>query len=202
MHHGSLSVSQFRTRSPNRSARIAVYSAKRATTSRSGQPPASWSGCGRSQWNSVSQRIDPPLEQPVDEPVVEVEALRVRRAAAGGLDARPRDAEPIGPEAQRGHQVEVLVQSVEVVACDVAGAAVHGHARRVRVRVPDARAASVDVDGALDLVGGGGRTPGEARREPIDEPPRSDGRGGGHRATRTRSRRWRPAHASRAPHSR
>ena len=177
MHHGSLSVSQFRTRSPNRSAEdrgvlgeagddVAVRPAARVLE-RLRQVPV----------EEGEPRLDPPLEQPVDEPVVELQALEVRRTGAGGLDAWPGDAEPIRPEAQRGHEVEVLVETVEVVAGDVAGPTVLGHARRVRVRVPDARSAAVDIDGALDLVRGGGGSPGEARGEPIDQPPWGDGAG-------------------------
>ena len=54
---------------------IAAYSAKRSTVSRFSQPPSSSSACGRSQWNSVAIGWMPALEQLVDEPVVEVEAL-------------------------------------------------------------------------------------------------------------------------------
>ena len=46
-------------------------------------------------------------EQAVDQPVVEVEALGVRRAAAFGQDARPGHREAVGVEAGALHQVEV-----------------------------------------------------------------------------------------------
>ena len=182
MHHGSLSVSQFRTRSPNRSAE------DRGVLGEAGDDLAVRPAAGileRLRQVPVEQRqprLDPPLEQPVDEPIVEVEALRVRRAAAGGLDPRPRDAEPIGAAGpSRGHQVEVLRP---------VGGSGRRRRRRCRrprscpgvcaVRVPDARPASVGVDGALDLVRGGGGTPGEARGNAIDAAAAAatDGRGG------------------------
>ena len=52
--HGSLCVIQWPTRSPSRSATASAYSANASTVSRAGQPPASSSACGMSQWKSVT----------------------------------------------------------------------------------------------------------------------------------------------------
>ena len=123
-------------------------------------------------------RHDLPLEQPVDEPVVEFQPLRVGRPAARRLDARPRDAEPIRPEAHRLHEVEIIGQAVVVVAGDVAVRAIGDPAGRVRVGVPDARPATVLVEGTLDLVGGRGGAPGKLGRESFGQRTRGDGRGG------------------------
>ncbi|OEV22402.1 hypothetical protein AN221_01775 [Streptomyces nanshensis] len=49
-HQGSLSVVHVETRSPSAPATRPAYSANRCAVSRSGQPPASSSSCGRSQW--------------------------------------------------------------------------------------------------------------------------------------------------------
>ncbi len=49
-HHGSFSVIHEPTRSPRAACTATAYSAKRSAVSRAGQPPASCSGSGRSQW--------------------------------------------------------------------------------------------------------------------------------------------------------
>ena len=99
-------------------------------------------------------RTDAALEQPVDEPRVEVDAGLVRRRRARRLDARPRDGEAVGAEAELGHQVEVALPAVVVVAGDIAGVAVPHLAGRLRERVPDRRAAAVLVERALHLIRG------------------------------------------------
>jgi hypothetical protein len=53
-----------------------------------------------------------PLQQPVHEPPVEVQALSVGRAAPLGLDAWPGDREAVCPQPQARHQVEVLFEAV------------------------------------------------------------------------------------------
>ncbi len=50
MIHGSLIVSQERTRSPYASKQAEANSAKRSVVSRASQPPSSSSACGSSQW--------------------------------------------------------------------------------------------------------------------------------------------------------
>ena len=108
-------------------------------------------------------RLDPAIQQPVDEAVVEVQAGLIAAAGAAGLNAWPRDAEAIGPQAHLGHEVEVVAPSPVVVARDVAGLVVDDPARRVAERVPDARAASIEVHRTFDLVGGGCRAPRKVR---------------------------------------
>ena len=56
---GSFSVIHIRIRSPSASATTAAYSANRSAVSRASQPPASCSGCGRSQWKSVAAGATP-----------------------------------------------------------------------------------------------------------------------------------------------
>ena len=117
----------------------------------SSQPPASSSGCGRSQWYSVpsarcrrraarrraGRRSRGPRRWPA----------RARR-----LDPRPRDREPVRVHAQAAHQRDVLGVPVVVVAGDVAGVAVDDPAGS-RVNVSQmARAPAVLGRGALDLV--------------------------------------------------
>ncbi len=102
---------------------------------------------------------DPGLVQVVDEAVVEVEAARVGRAAAAGLDARPGDREAVGRHPERGHQRDVVAVAVVVVAGDLAGVALEDLAGGGAERVPDARPASPVADGPLDLVGGGRACP-------------------------------------------
>lgn len=110
-------------------------------------------------------------EQAVHQAVVEVEPLGVDRAAPRRLDARPRDREPVGVDAEVPHERDVLGPPVVVVAGDVAGVAVADAARRVRERVPDGRSSPVLGRRALDLVRGGGDAPAEAVRNPHPAPP-------------------------------
>ena len=74
-------------------------------------------------------RLDAVLEQRVDQPLVEVEPGLVHRARALGQDAAPGDAEAVGVEAELAHQRDVARVAAVVVAGDVAGVAVRGHAR-------------------------------------------------------------------------
>ena len=92
--------------------------------SRAGQPPASSSGCGRSQWYSVGSGRMPRREQRVDEPLVVVQARGVDRPAARRLDARPGDREAVGRDAEGDQQREVLVAAAVAVAGDAAVGAV------------------------------------------------------------------------------
>ena len=106
---------------------------------------------------------DVPLEQCVDEPVVEVEALFVPLASAERLDSWPRDRKPIGIHAEAGNQPDVLADAVVVIACTVAAAAVPDRAGPTAELIPDRVPASIFMCGALDLVG--------ARRHAPDEIP-------------------------------
>jgi hypothetical protein len=96
--------------------------------------------------------LDAALQQPVDDPAVEVEAALVGCAGAVGLDTGPGDGEPVRPQSQRAHQVEVFGVAVVVVDRDVTGVAVFGAARRVAERVPHRLTAAVVFRRPFDLV--------------------------------------------------
>ena len=104
-------------------------------------------------------------QQGVDQPVVERQPGRVGRAAPAGLDPRPGHGQPVRVQAQLGHQPDVLGEAVVVVDGRLAGVPAVHLARGGREGVPDGRGPTVQCGGALDLVGGGGRTPHEVRRE-------------------------------------
>jgi hypothetical protein len=107
-------------------------------------------------------RHDVVLQQPVDEARVERDALGVHGAATVRHHPRPRDAEAVGLQTERRHHRHVVVETVVVVAGQVAGVAVGHLALGVRERVPHALAATALLGGTLDLVAGGGCTPQEA----------------------------------------
>ena len=109
-------------------------------------------------------RQDVGIQQLVDEPLVEVDALRVERAAVG-THARPRGREPVGLQPHALHQRDVVAVPVVVVARDIAVVGVDDGAGHAAEGVPDRVAAAVLVGGALDLVGGGGGAEQEVRRE-------------------------------------
>ena len=111
------------------------------------------------------ERLDAVREELVDQPVVEVEALRVRRAGALRKHPRPGDRESIGLDAQRLHQLDVLLVAMVVVVGDVTGSARVRLARRVRESVPDRRRAPVLGRGAFHLIRGRRGSPEEAGRE-------------------------------------
>src|SRR5690606_17643127 len=95
--------------------------------------------------------LDTTLLELVEELVVEVEAGLVPVARAGGLHTRPREAEAVRLQAEVRHDRHVVGVAVVVVVSDVTGVSVEGLPRGVREGVPDRRATSVFVDGALDL---------------------------------------------------
>jgi hypothetical protein len=110
-------------------------------------------------------RLDAGIQQAVHQPAVEVQPAGVDRAAPFGEHARPRNGEAVRLQPQRARQGHVFAVAVVVVA---------GDGRRVRPRqlraalhqrVPDRCAAAVFLHGAFDLVGRGGRSEHEARRE-------------------------------------
>src|SRR6185503_21166227 len=102
---------------------------------------------------------------PLHEPAVEIEALRVRRPAPVGLDARPGDREAVAAQPERAHQLEVAGPAVVVVAGLVAGVTVRDLPGRAAEAVPDRLPATVGVRRALDLEGGRRCTPDEFARE-------------------------------------
>ena len=111
------------------------------------------------------RRLHALLEKALAEAPIEVDALLVRGAHPGGLDPGPGDAEAIRVEAVGSDEVDVLRPAVIVVAGDIPGVAVCDVSGRMTEGVPDGRAAAILVDGALDLVAGGGGSPGELRRK-------------------------------------
>ena len=104
-------------------------------------------------------------EEFVDEAVVEVEALGVGCAGALRIDARPGDGEAVGLEAEGLHELHVFFVAVVVIVGDVAGVSVVGLAGDVGEGVPDGGAAAIFVDGAFDLIGGGGGAPEKSLRK-------------------------------------
>jgi hypothetical protein len=108
-------------------------------------------------------RLDVPLEQPVDEPVVEVEAGLVHVTGAGGLDPGPGDGEPVAADPEPRHQVEVLLEAVVVVAGDITRGPVHDPAGQMGEGVPDARSLAVLGGRPFDLVRRRADTEPEAR---------------------------------------
>ena len=110
-------------------------------------------------------RLDPVRQQLVDQPAVVVEAPLVHRAAGVGEDPRPRDAEPVGTEAEAAQDRDVLGDAVVLVAGDVAVRAVRDGSRGVREAVPDRLALAVLAPRPLDLVRGRRGAPGEALGE-------------------------------------
>ena len=80
--------------------------------------------------------LDARLEQRVDEPPVEVEAGLVHGPAAARLDARPREREAVGGQAELAHQRHVLAETVVVVDGEVAGVAVRRPVRAPWRRCP------------------------------------------------------------------
>jgi hypothetical protein len=110
--------------------------------------------------------VDALGQQGVHKAVVEVDPGGVGRAGAIGLDAGPGHRETVRVDAEPGHQVDVVRVPVEVVARDVAGAAVGDPARLVGEGVPDGRSASTFGDAALDLVRRRRHTPGKGHARP------------------------------------
>src|SRR4030095_14183072 len=109
------------------------------------------------------ERRDAAGHEVVEEPVVEVEALRIWRAGALREYARPGNREPIRTGGERLHRPHVVSISVVVIVGDIAVVVVADLSRRVRERVPDRRAAAILADGAFDLIGGGGGAPEKSR---------------------------------------
>jgi hypothetical protein len=105
--------------------------------------------------------FDGAASETFDQPPVEINTLLVDVARTIGLYAGPGYGEAVGPETELGHQVEVFVQPVVMVAGDVARIAVVDFARSVAEGVPDRSPAAVLVDSPFDLVGGRRRSPQE-----------------------------------------
>ena len=104
-------------------------------------------------------------QQLVQQPIIEVEAFRVRRAVSVRKHPWPSDRETIGPDAELPDQTNVFLVSMIMVVGVVGIAAVFDLAWQMRKSIPDRAASSVFKDGALDLIGGRGRTPDKAVRK-------------------------------------
>ena len=133
---------------------------------RSGQPPWSSRACGRSQWYRVATGLDPGREELVDEGPVEVEPALAHRAAARRHHPRPRRPRTGRPRCR------ATAISATSSGMRWRWSAASGRRRRPRTapgvaqkRVPDRRAAAVEVGAPLDLEGGGGGAPEEVGGE-------------------------------------
>ena len=104
-------------------------------------------------------------EQQVDQPVIEVQAGRVHRAAAAGLDPGPGQREPVRIDPQFLHQRHVLGHPVVVVAGDGRAVVLHDRARLRGEDIPPGRAAAVFIERTLDLEGRRRHAQGEAGRK-------------------------------------
>ncbi len=102
--------------------------------------------------------------QLVEQAPVEVQAGRVG-AALRVHHARPGDGEAVVPQAQRGHQRDVLGVAVVVVAGHEAVAGVLDAAGLRTEIVPDAGQLATLVRTPLDLESGGGAAPFKSSRK-------------------------------------
>ena len=110
-------------------------------------------------------RLDAPGAQPVHQAPVVVQALLVDGAGTVRHDPGPADREPVGVQPQPGHEIQVRVGPVVMIAGDRAGVAVRHRPRDVAERVPHGRPAAVFIGGPLDLVRGRGHAKQETWRK-------------------------------------
>jgi hypothetical protein len=110
-------------------------------------------------------RRDAVLRHAGEKTVIEVQAGLVQLAVTVRVDARPGDRQAIGLDAQRGHQREVLVEAVVVVAGDVERVAAGDLAGDSREAIPDGFALAVLEGGAFDLGRGRGHAEDEGGGE-------------------------------------
>ena len=111
------------------------------------------------------KRFDAVGQKFVQKAVVEVEAFGVRRTGSFGKYPRPRDRKTIGLDAQLLYQANIFLVPVIVIVGAVRVAVIANLARRVGERIPDRASPAVFIDGALDLIGGGGGAPDKASGE-------------------------------------
>ena len=107
--------------------------------------------------------LDARGQKPVDETIVEVEALGIGRPAPLGHHPGPGDREAVGAGTQPGEQLDVLGPAVIVVAGHGRRAAVGDPAGLPHPGVPDAGATALLAQRTLDLEGRGGSAPEKAR---------------------------------------
>ena len=103
--------------------------------------------------------LDAVRRQFVQKPVVEIEAIWIRRTGSFREDTRPSNRKPIGLCSNNLHQLNVFLVQMIMVGRGVAITVIGDRPPRVSETVPDRWAATVFVDGPLDLIGGSSRTP-------------------------------------------
>jgi hypothetical protein len=108
---------------------------------------------------------DAGVVQRTDQALVVIDSLRIRRAAAIGLDARPGNRKAVRADVQPAHQRDIVEIAMIAVAGDIAVVAVLHFAGRVREAIPHRFATSVVLDRSFDLVGRRGDAPAKAARE-------------------------------------
>ena len=125
--------------------------------------------------------FQPARQHPVDQPVVEIETLGVRRPAPLGHHPRPACRKAVGVETAVAKEVQILRPAVVMVAGGGAVLAVQDIAGRGGEAVPMAAPGTAKAR-AFDLIGGGGG--------PEQEAGRKVGAGKGHPAPPCRAPRF------------
>ena len=113
--------------------------------------------------------FDAAVQQPVDQAIVEGKAGLVHRAGSCRQDARPGHRKTIGADAERLHEIEVLLEVMIVIAGEGWRVAVADVPRLGGKRIPDRRTTTIDVRRAFDLKRGGGHAPTGNRQETVRE---------------------------------
>src|ERR1051325_4029844 len=98
------------------------------------------------------ERLNPIREQLIDEPIVEVETLRIRWTITVWKHARPGDRETIRLDAERLHQLPVAFVEMVRIGRHGAGCVVNDTAGCVRKSIPDGWATTVFFNSAFDLI--------------------------------------------------
>src|SRR5882672_904586 len=106
-------------------------------------------------------RPDATSVEAVDHPRVKFKSLQIGRTRPKRLDARPRDRKAIDIHTEPGDQIKVCLQTMVVVAGDIAGITVKDALRLVAVRVPNGCASAILKRGAFDLIRRRRNAPGE-----------------------------------------
>ena len=117
------------------------------------------------------ERLYARVQQPVHEPVVEVQAGLVDRTPSLRHHPGPRHRESIGGQPQVLHDPDVVAPSVVVIAGNITGVAVEHPSGNPAETVPYALRPPVLGHRSLDLVGGRSRAPQETDREPPGHEP-------------------------------
>ena len=108
------------------------------------------------------ERCDAVGDELVEEPVVEVEALRLARRCPAGISGATKSR----TDTQRRRAPSSTTRRLGIGDSDRRRrrrCRRCGSSRRVRERVPDRRATAILADGAFDLIGGGSGAPEKSR---------------------------------------